>query len=261
LGKQPRDLNLLTLLQVEHLRNIPFENLTIYYKGKQSEIALSLKIEELYKKMITKQQGGYCYELNGLFGWFLKEIGFDVSYLGAKVVFDTKFAPKSGNIDHTTLKVNIEGKNYLVDVGFGNSFQNPLPFGEESIEELPVICKYRLIRASKPFIDTINGMFYNYAYQEYEEEQWTTMYLVSEKELNIDDFAESCNWTETSNNSSFIRRLIVTKATREGRISLTQDKITFTTNGVVKNESITEDQIPEILEEYFGLIHQVVNKN
>ncbi len=40
-----------------------------------------MDIPDIYEKIVTRNRGGYCFELNGLFGWLLSEIGFDVTHL------------------------------------------------------------------------------------------------------------------------------------------------------------------------------------
>ena len=63
-----------------HLYNIPFENLDIH---RNTEIVLNRDI--LSNKILSMGRGGYCYELNGLFYFLLKEIGFNVVMLSARV--------------------------------------------------------------------------------------------------------------------------------------------------------------------------------
>lgn len=52
---------------------IPYENLDLLRKK-----PLSLEGDELYQKIVAENRGGYCFELNGLLSWFLKEAGFNV---------------------------------------------------------------------------------------------------------------------------------------------------------------------------------------
>jgi len=67
------DYNLLRLLQLAHVTNIPYENLDIIHG-----IPLSLEPEVLFEKIVEKRRGGYCFELNGLYGWLLSELGFKI---------------------------------------------------------------------------------------------------------------------------------------------------------------------------------------
>jgi N-hydroxyarylamine O-acetyltransferase len=59
---------------------VPFENLDI-----ARERPIRLTEEALWDKIVVQKRGGFCYELNGLFAWLLRQSGFDVSYLNARV--------------------------------------------------------------------------------------------------------------------------------------------------------------------------------
>jgi len=74
------DAGTLCELHRAHLRNIPFENLDIGLKR-------TIHIDEpaIWNKLIVNKRGGFCYEINGLFAWLLKQIGYDVNYLNARV--------------------------------------------------------------------------------------------------------------------------------------------------------------------------------
>ncbi len=69
-------LSNLKLLQANHLKHIPFENFDIHL-GKH----INLSIEDAYKKCIKSHRGGYCFELNPLFSWLLKQLGYKVNLL------------------------------------------------------------------------------------------------------------------------------------------------------------------------------------
>ena len=70
----PPNLDGLHLLQDHHMRHVPFENLNVLL-GR----GLDLSIAALFEKIISRNRGGYCFELNGLYGALLKEAGFDAS--------------------------------------------------------------------------------------------------------------------------------------------------------------------------------------
>lgn len=104
-------------LQRAHLTSVPFENLDVYHRrGVQTTVDWSIP------KIVDRRRGGWCFELNGAFGWLLEQLGYRVRRLAATVL--------SGNISplptHLTLEVTLD-RRYLVDVGFGDSFIKPLP--------------------------------------------------------------------------------------------------------------------------------------
>src|SRR5581483_2338912 len=107
-------------LHRQHLFSVPFENLDI-----PLGTAIELDLESLYEKIVLRRRGGFCYELNGLFGALLIELGFRVQMLSGRVRReDGGFGPE---FDHMLLKVELDDP-WLMDVGFGDSFVDPIVF-------------------------------------------------------------------------------------------------------------------------------------
>jgi len=104
-------------LQRAHLTAVPFENLDVYAgRGVATELDWS------YPKVVDRNRGGWCFELNGTFAALLAALGYRVTRLGAAVLLE-------GDTDregHLTVRVDLD-RPYLVDVGFGDSFFRPLP--------------------------------------------------------------------------------------------------------------------------------------
>src|SRR6185369_6716834 len=116
----PREVSAETLraLQVAHLMSVPFENLSIH-----AGESIVLDEDALFTKIVDQRRGGFCYECNGLFAGLLRELGFDVVMLGAGVAHATGgFGPI---FDHMALMVRLD-QRWLIDVGFGDSFLEPL---------------------------------------------------------------------------------------------------------------------------------------
>src|SRR5581483_1774514 len=117
-GSLEPTLQTLQALHEAHLLAVPFENLDIHLGRK-----ILLDEASLWTKIVEQRRGGFCYELNGMFAWLLRALGFRVSMLSADVARDTgEFGPE---FDHLTLLVHLE-EDWLADVGFGNSFRQPL---------------------------------------------------------------------------------------------------------------------------------------
>ena len=111
----------LKFLQRRHLLRVPFENLDIHWKR-----PINLDNKQFYEKIVGEKRGGFCYELNGLFFELLSEIGFQNKMISAKV---SKGNGEFGaEYDHLAILTKIEGKEYLVDVGFGDFIAEPLEF-------------------------------------------------------------------------------------------------------------------------------------
>src|SRR5271169_327828 len=112
----------LRALHRQHLFTVPFENLDIPLGN-----PIVLDLAHLFDKIVVRRRGGFCYELNGLFGELLTAMGFKVQMLAARVHRDD--GPFGPEFDHMLLKVELE-EPWLADVGFGESFVNPIVFRE-----------------------------------------------------------------------------------------------------------------------------------
>ena len=118
------DVRGLEVLQRAHLTAVPFENLDVY-----AQRSVYTGLDWSLPKIIERQRGGWCFELNGAFSELLREIGFDVRRLSATVLL----SPPSTLPSHLTLEVHLDHP-YLVDVGFGDSFISPLRLDTPAIQ-------------------------------------------------------------------------------------------------------------------------------
>ncbi|XP_037339707.1 arylamine N-acetyltransferase, pineal gland isozyme NAT-10-like [Pungitius pungitius] len=111
------DLATLKLIHKQHVMSVPFENLSIHCGEKNV-----MDLEATFNKIVRRHRGGWCLENNFLFGWVLREMGYDTTSLGSRVFNNVlnDFAPLD---NHFINKVVIDGKAYITDVSFGLSFQ------------------------------------------------------------------------------------------------------------------------------------------
>jgi arylamine N-acetyltransferase len=101
-----------------HLFAVPFENLDIHIGRK-----IVCDEDTFLHKIVNERRGGFCYELNGAFAALLRALGFQVTLLSARVARSD--GSDSPEFDHLTLRVDLD-EPWLVDVGFGDSFLEPL---------------------------------------------------------------------------------------------------------------------------------------
>ncbi len=196
--------------------NVPFENLDI---GLKRHIRLSE--EALWEKIVIHRRGGFCYELNGLFAGLLKEIGFQVTYLNARV-YNREGKPGI-EFGHLALLVQIPGQpgRWLADVGFGDSFNEPLDF-EESSEQVQGLRSYRLEQSPDGYI----------VWRKNYDASWERQYLFDLRPCSFPiDYEAGCLYHQTSPLSSFTRGSIISRATIDGRVSLEDGRLIVTRNG------------------------------
>ena len=236
----PREVSAETLraLQVAHLMSVPFENLSIH-----SGEPIVLDEDALFTKIIDQRRGGFCYECNGLFAGLLRALGFDVAMLAAGVAKrDGGFGPI---FDHMTLMVTLE-ERWLADVGFGDSFLEPLLLDTRD-EQVQGTRSFRLVDAD----DYLVLMLRN------EGEEWQPQYRFTLQPYTFPDYEEMCRFHQTSPESHFTKNLICSRATADGRITLSGMHF-ITTSGPqrVRDERTlsSREEYDRILRDEFGVV-------
>lgn len=131
-GECRPDATVLAAVQKAHICAVPFENLDV-----QLGRPVTTDIEAAYEKIVINGRGGWCYEQNGLFGWALAAIGFDVTRVAASVMRHERGDIAEAN--HLCLLVDIPDSDdrFLVDVGFGGSMISPIRFAESDHSQAP----------------------------------------------------------------------------------------------------------------------------
>jgi N-hydroxyarylamine O-acetyltransferase len=238
---KPPGLDLQTLrgLQRAHLLTVPFENLDIGLKR-----PIRLDEQSLWDKIVLRRRGGFCYELNGLFAWLLKQIGFGVTYLEARDIHDDgSLGPE---FDHLALAVTIgEGPTrWLVDVGWGDTFTAPLDIDtrdEQGGGELA----YRLEAVG----DRLQ------LWQGSPGRPWERQYSFTlEPHRFPDEYEATCLYHQTSPRSPFTQKQIISRLTPDGRVSLDSRFFSITRNGVRDKVPIQSDaEYRALLGEHFGI--------
>lgn len=236
----PLDPHLETLRQLHlaHLLHIPFENFSIHFHE-----PIVLNDSALFEKIVTRRRGGFCYELNGLFAALLRELGFEVAMLSAQVAGNqTEF---SRDFDHMTLRVALNQEQWLADVGFGDSFVEPLPLVVNS-EHQQRENRYRFVSDSQKRLVLERAL---------KDEAWQPQYRFAQEPYQYSDYAEMCSYHQTSPESHFTRQRICSRLTARGRISLSDMRLIITEDGerserVLKNE----EEYNEVLSDQFGIV-------
>jgi N-hydroxyarylamine O-acetyltransferase len=229
--------NLETLRELHraHLLAVPFENLDIHL-GR----AITLDTTSFYHKIVEERRGGFCYEMNGLFAALLQTLGFQVTLLSAGVGRkDGSFGPE---FDHLALQVELDGP-YLVDVGFGAGFLEPLRL-ELEVEQAQGGRAYRFIQAGERW--TLQ--------EQTPEKTWENQYNFSFQPRQLADFAGMCYFHQTSPDSSFPRRPVCVITTPTGKIQLIQNQLAIQDETERQERTLTgPDEYISAGQQFFGL--------
>jgi N-hydroxyarylamine O-acetyltransferase len=223
-------------LQLAHLRSVPFENLSIH-----ADEPIVLNDEALFEKIVTRRRGGFCYELNGLFAALLRAVGFQVEMLSAGVANAAgEFGP---DFDHMVLLVTLE-EPWLADVGFGDSFLEPLLLDERD-EQVQGIRSYKIL----PVDDHLILM------QREGVGEWQVQHRFSLDPHRYDDYADMCHYHQTSPESHFTKARVCSRATPEGRITLSDLRFITKRNGEREERLLAnEEEYASTLREHFGVV-------
>jgi N-hydroxyarylamine O-acetyltransferase len=234
-GPTNPSLDTLRGLHRAHLLAVPFENLDI-------ALGRPILLDELllFDKIVRQKRGGFCYELNGLFSALLRAMGFDVVRLACRV--------SDGNggfgieFDHMALLVQLE-EPWLADVGFGDSFIEPIRL-DERYEQRQETGKFRIV----------NGGL-DYLLSRYWDGLWRPEYIFSLQPRTLEDFTGACLYHQTSPDSGFTRRRVISRATFEGRITISDRKLITTTNGNKQERELeSEAEYQRMLRDCFGVV-------
>jgi len=228
-------------LQLAHLLAVPFENLSIH-----SAESIILNDDALFEKIVRRRRGGFCYELNGLFAALLRELGFEVTMLSAGVanaegIFGPDFA-------HMSLLVVVHdsdpAKRWLADVGFGDSFLEPLEL-DSRVEQTQGERAYRIVADQAHLI----------LMQRESDGEWKGQYRFTLEAYGYADYAEMCRYHQTSPLSHFTRARVCTRATPEGRVTLSEMRLITTIHGQERTERLlkSDAEYTSVLKEHFGI--------
>lgn len=221
-----------------HLKAIPFENLDIFHK-----VGIQLDADKIYEKVVGKNRGGFCYELNTLFYVLLKQLGFDVQLLSGQVAKrKVGFGPK---YDHLAILLTIDSDQWICDVGFGDFVIHPLAFNLDVIQQ-DRYTAYRILKLEEQLF-LIQHMG--------KAGQWRDSYKFNIQAEELNAFESMCRYHQTSPESHFTQGVICSRLTDTGRVTLTKTNLIITSHGVKDIYEIDNDvHFDQQLLKYFNIV-------
>ena len=230
------DIETLRGLLRAHVCSVPFENLDV-----QLGRPLTTAVEHAYDKIVGRRRGGWCYEQNGLFGWALSEIGFEVTRVAAAVMRDDLGDAAYAN--HLALLVrDPQGTGtFLADVGFGGGLFEPLPLAEHDAWHEPFsVGLRRLDDGHWQFWEDAGDGEFSYDFRP--------------EAAREDALARKCDFLQTDSESSFVLNLVV-QTRAPGRHTSLRGRVLTRRNA--SGEEVTTlaspSQLVQILASEFGL--------
>ena len=228
----------LQTLVLHHVQAIPFENLNPY-----AGLPVSLALDDVQRKLVRDQRGGYCYEHNQLFGTVLRTLGYRVDDLSARVLWnqpDDAITPRS----HMLLAVHLDDGPYVVDVGFGGQTPTGILRLQADVAQDTPHGPYRLQQDAD-----------SWRLQSRVQADWRTLYRFDLQPAYPVDYDVSNYYLSTHPASHFVTALVAARPTPQGRLALlNRDYTVHHLDGPsVKRRLASTAEIRAVLQDEFGL--------
>lgn len=224
-------------VQYQHVISVPYENLDILAHRK-----ISLETAELYDKIVLKNRGGYCFEVNALLKAFLVKLGFKVdSYFARYLRGETTIPVRR----HHVLKVETIDGVFVCDVGIG-----------QTAPRFPLLLKEGLVqKQGNETYKFEKDAQLGWVLWEMKDGQWNRYFSFTEDAALDIDFIQPSFYCEMHPDSPFNKNIIVAIKTPDGRKAINDhDFKIFRGNELIYiEENCTDDRILEILKEHFGI--------
>jgi len=235
-GKPGVNFDTLHALQRNHLQTVPYENIDII-----NNIPISLNLDDIYEKIVVRRRGGYCFELNALFAWLLRSLGFEVKDYFARFLLNEPEIPMRR---HHVLGVSFNAERYLCDVGVGLV-----------IPRMPIKLAHGVVSEQNGETYKLEKEdFLGYIVYDLKNLQWRELYAFTEEEQIKPDFEVTSYYCEKHPNSIFNKAHMVHIFTENGRKSVAGREVKiFSQSGVEVIVPQTEAEYYELLALHFGI--------
>jgi N-hydroxyarylamine O-acetyltransferase len=238
-GPRTATLETLRALHALHPQAIPFENLTPF-SGEE----VALDFPSIERKLVQDQRGGYCFEQNGLFMEVLSTLGFRVSGLSGRVIWNRPEDAITAR-GHMLLRVEVEGDVYLADVGFGGQVLTAPLLLREDVEQATPHGPFRLVRGSDGDLRV----------QSLVRTDWRSLYRFDLTPAFPVDYEVGNYYLSTHPQSHFRLGLLVARVGKDRRFGLHDRRLTVreTTGTSTERMLQTPSELRQVLEETFGI--------
>lgn len=237
-GPRTATLDTLEALHALHPAAIPFENLNPLLGW-----PVSLDVKSLQAKLVSGGRGGWCFEHNTLFRHALEALGFSVTSLAARVLWNAPPNNPIGPRSHMLLAVDLGGRLHIADVGFGgNVLTAPLRL-EPHIEQITPHEPHRLKPLDNGFVleAALTG-------------EWKPLYRFTMEPQFPADY-EVSNWFLCHHPSSFFRQMLMgARATPDRRYALRNNTLAVHTKNKTEKRILADAAaLRSVLERELGL--------
>lgn len=243
-GSLQCDLVALREIVFAHATSIPFECL-----DPLAGVPVSLEIEAIEDKLVRRRRGGYCFEQNALLSAALRQMGFHVDELSARVWYNTPVGTTPPRT-HVFLAVTIDGIRWLADCGVGGS----TPTGLMELDRIGE--SQELLSETRRIVPIEGRLVPTFMHQVLYGDQWTDIYEFTGESMSKIDQEMGNWWTSSHPDSKFRKNLIVAKLNRDGsRLSIVNNEFIHRRCAEIieRIEIASRVQLSDLLLTRFGL--------
>jgi N-hydroxyarylamine O-acetyltransferase len=239
-------LDVLRAICRAHALSVPFESLDAM------ERTIVLADEPLFDKVVTERRGGACFENHTLFHRVLREIGYDVSILGA-YMWRPHHDEYSRIFAHMLLKVRLEEADWLVDVSFSHdTFIEPVPYVHGEFQQRG--WDFRI--AAAPGAEGGEGVDGDCDVVERRgaDGTWVPLYKFAARPREVREFQECLDWLSgPDSRSQIMNTLICARTMPEGKLTIINDLLITSRPG---EESVRRLRDTEEADAFLDLIFE-----
>jgi N-hydroxyarylamine O-acetyltransferase len=210
-GPTTATLETLVGIHLHHPQAIPFENLDPLLKR-----PASLNIDAIELKILGSGRGGWCFEQNLLLSNVLQTLGFRVTGLAARVMWNARegiIRPRT----HMLLRIDgIDAQPYIADVGFGGlTLTGPIRLVTD-VEQTTPHETFRL-----------TGIYGNFVLQAQVRDTWKSLYSFDLQPQVLPDYELSSWHLANHPESPFVNNLIAARVTPDRRYGLSNNRLSI----------------------------------
>ena len=239
-GRRDATLETLADLHLHHPQVIPFEDLDPLLKR-----PVLLNAAAIERKILFSGRGGWCYEQNLLLGNVLQTLGFQVTGLAARVMWNGPEDMVRARTHMLLLIDDLDGGPYIADVGFGGlTLTGPLRLVPDVEQPTPHETFRLLLDAEGVYVLQVRL-----------RDAWKPLYSFDLQPQLLVDY-DVWNWHLCHHpDSPFVNNLMAARVTLDRRYGLLNNKLSIhVLNGESQQTTLASAmELRGTLEHLFGI--------
>ncbi|NWF89156.1 MAG: arylamine N-acetyltransferase [Ignavibacteriaceae bacterium] len=224
-----------------HLIKIPFENISKLLLKQKNATTIPDLVQ--YLEGIEKYNfGGTCYSNNYYLYLLLQHLGFEVKLCGCDM--------KNPDV-HLISIVTIDNREFIVDGGYAAPFLEPMPRDLKTDYVIELGNEQYIL---KPKNDEEKSHL-----EQYHNGELKHWYTAKPQSRNFDEF-EKVIRDSYADKAMFMNAILITRFFENGSIVLRNLNLTETIDGKTSAAKIVFEEIPELVNNKFGIPAELVRK-